>query len=98
MLLRIALCVISLSLGACAGWFLKNDLPEFPEVLQCGYSVKHNKFRCKNTKTGEAFDLRRDDPVMEGAQCLPTKDRLQSYGSSEAWVASIKSIATQRCK
>lgn len=97
MKLKIVLLTASLSLSGCAGWWT-NRVPEFPEVLQCGYSAKWQKFRCKNTRTKEVFDLPLNHPMMEGAQALPIADKYRSYSSSEAWVAAVKSIAEERCK
>jgi len=70
------------------------DVPEFPEVAQCAYSIKFDKWRCKNTKTGEAFNLRRDDPKMEGAQALSASD----YVKSERWIDVVIAIARKRCQ
>lgn len=89
MMLKIALLLISLSLISCG-----TIVPEFPAVWQCGYSVKFNKFRCVNTKTKQAMNVKRDDPSMEGAQCLSADD----YRKSEAWVESVKEIAETRCR
>jgi hypothetical protein len=86
-MLKIALLVISLASFGCA------QLPPFPEVWQCAYSSKLNKFRCVNTRTKQALDLRRDDPNMEGAQCMSIED----YRKSEAWIDSVIEIANQRC-
>jgi hypothetical protein len=87
-MLKIALLLTSLSLIACS------KLPPFPEVWQCAYSIKFNKFRCVNTKTKAKVNLRRDDSSMEAAQCLSAED----YIASERWVANIKELAERRCK
>jgi hypothetical protein len=87
MLNRVLLTAL-LSLSACS------QLPDAPEIWQCGYSVKFNKFRCVNTRTKEAINLSRNDPHMEAAQCLSVDD----YRSSQAWVESIIEISKQRCK
>lgn len=68
-------------------------VPKFPEVMQCGYSIKFNKFRCCDTDTKKCVNLKRDDPAMEAAQCLSAAD----YKKSEAWVQSVIDIANQRC-
>ncbi len=83
---NLALLLISLNVR-CA------SLPPFPEVSQCAYSQKFRKFRCVNTKTQAAFDLKLTDPVMEGAQCLSLPD----YSASEEWVSAVKQIAEQKC-
>jgi hypothetical protein len=70
------------------------SLPPFPEVNQCGYSVKFNKFRCCDTETKKCFNLKREDPSMEAAQCLSADD----YKKSEEWVQSVVDIANRRCK
>lgn len=87
--LKIALLTIALVLSACG-----TPLPEPPEVWQCGYSVKFNKFRCVNTRTKEKINVSRDSAQMEGAQCLPAGD----YAKSERWVDELIRIARQRCK
>jgi hypothetical protein len=87
--LKTILLIVSLSLVSCG-----EQIPDFPEVWQCGYSIKFNKFRCRNTKTKESINLRLDDPKMEGAQCLALED----YKQSESWVATIKELARKRCK
>jgi hypothetical protein len=88
--LKRSLLVISLfSLVSCLG-----AVPEFPEIWQCGYSSKFNKFRCVNSKTGEAKNLKRDDPSMEGSQCLSVND----YRLSERWVDTVIKIAESRCR
>lgn len=79
---------LSISLTSCA------KVPPFPEVFQCGYSIKFDKFRCCNTKTKECVNLRRDDASMEAAQCLSADD----YKKSEAWVQEVINIANQGCK
>lgn len=84
---KIALLILSLSFISCA------TLPPFPEVEQCGYSKKFNKFRCVDTETRKARNVRLDDPSMEGAQCLNLKD----YQASEAWVSTVKDIAEKNC-
>jgi len=89
---KIVLSIILTSLVGCA------VLPPFPEVNQCGYSVKFNKFRCKNNVTKKAFNVQRNDPMMEGAQCLPVADPQRSYPSAQAWVQNAKQIAEQRCR
>lgn len=83
------LVALSLSLVGCG-----TQVPDFPGVVQCAYSVKFNKFRCVNTKTKEAFNVSRDDSRMEAAQCLSADD----YKASEHWVSVVKSIAEKRCK
>ncbi len=88
-MLKLALLLISLSLISCGV-----IVPEFPEVWQCGYSAKYNKFGCVNTTTQKFMNLRRDDPSMEGAQCLSIDD----YRKSAAWVESVKKIAETRCR
>ncbi len=88
-MIKLSLILLSLSLSACG-----SVVPEFPQILQCAYSIKFNKFRCVNSKTGEAFNLPRDFAAMEGAQCMTLDD----YRKSEAWVASVKAIAERRCK
>jgi hypothetical protein len=87
-----ALLVTLLSLFGCA------SLPPFPEVNQCGYSNKFGKFRCVNKKTGKSFNVRLDDPMIEGAQCLPTQDPQRSYSSAQAWIDSVVQIAHERCR
>ena len=87
--IRTLLAALSLSFIGCG-----TQVPNFPEVWQCGYSVKFNKFRCVNTKTKEAMNLSRDDSRMEAAQCMSVND----YKASEHWVSVVKSIAEQRCK
>lgn len=86
--LKIALFLISLSLEACA------SLPPFPEIWQCAYSVKFDKFRCVNTSTKAAINLKRNDPRMEAAQCLSADD----YKKSEEWLTSVLEIANKRCR
>lgn len=86
-MLKMILLITSLELIACS------SLPPFPEVWQCGYSIKFNKFRCVNTKTKQAINLKRDDPHMEAAQCLSFED----YKASELWVSNVKGIAEQHC-
>lgn len=83
------LALASLSLVGCG-----TQVPNFPEVVQCAYSVKFNKFRCVNVKTKEAFNLSRDDSRMEAAQCMSASD----YKASEHWVSVVRSIAEKRCK
>lgn len=85
--LKILSCLTFLSLSAC------QSLPPFPEVHQCAYSVKFNKFRCCDTQTKECLNLKRDDASMEAAQCLSADD----YKKSEAWVQSVIDIANQHC-
>lgn len=85
--LRTKLLLISLILSGCG------SLPPFPEVNQCGYSVKYNKFRCCNTETKKCVNVRREDSRMEAAQCLSGPD----YKKSEAWVQSVIDIANQHC-
>lgn len=87
-MLKILLLATSLSLGACA------SLPPFPEVWQCAYSIRFDKFRCVNTKTKQKVNLRRDDPAMEAAQCLSADD----YKKSERWVSQVIDIAEKKCK
>ena len=86
--LRMSLLITSLSLIACA------SLPTAPELWQCGYTHKFNKFRCVNTRTKEKVNLRVDSPIMEGAQCLSLDDYLEA----ERWIQKVKNIAEQRCK
>ena len=86
---KILLFVTALNIMGCG-----KQLPEFPEVWQCAHSEKFNKFRCVNTRTKKAINVRRDDPIMEGAQCLSVED----YKSSEAWVAAVKEIAESQCR
>jgi hypothetical protein len=89
-MLRIVLLAISsLSLLGCAP-----NLPEFPEVTQCGYSIKFNKWRCVNSRTKAAENRDRNDPRMEGAQALSADD----YQASQAWVAEITKLAERRCR
>lgn len=88
MTLSLKLSIISLVLSGCG------SLPAFPNVAQCGYSVKFNKFRCCYTQTKECFNLKRDDSKMEGAQCLSGQD----YKKSEAWVDSVVQIANTHCR
>ena len=83
------LLAISLSLTACG-----TLVPEPPEVWQCGHSVRFNKFRCVNTVTHEAINVRRDDARMEAAQCLSADD----YKKMENWIATVKEIAERRCR
>lgn len=85
--LKIALCLICLSLSAC------QSLPPFPEVMQCAYSVKFNKFRCCDTETKKCVNVSRDSKDMEAAQCLMADD----FKKSEAWVQSVIDIANQHC-
>lgn len=70
------------------------QLPPAPEVYQCAYSVKFNKFRCVSTATGKGFNVSRDDVRMEGAQCLSRED----YRKISAWVDSVIEIARRRCQ
>lgn len=86
--LKMLSLVLGLSLSACA------SLPPFPEVWQCAHSAKFNKFRCVNTTTKAAMNLRRDDPSMEGAQCLSADD----YAKSEKWLQSVIEIANKKCQ
>ena len=79
---------LSLSLASCA------TLPPFPSVNQCAYSVKFNKFRCCNTETKKCFNLKREDPIMEAAQCLNADD----YKKAEEWTQTVIDIAKARCK
>ena len=83
---KVLLCLTSL-ISACA------SLPPFPPVNQCAYSVKYNKFRCCNTSTQQCFNLKRESPSMEAAQCLSSDD----YKKSEEWVQSVVNIANSRC-
>lgn len=87
-MLKMSLLIISLSILSCA------HLPDHPAVWQCGYTVKFNKFRCVNVKTKQAINLKRDDPRMEGAQCLSVND----YERMEAWLQQVKEIAERRCE
>lgn len=84
---RILSFVAVLVLSGCA------VVPPFPPVEQCAYSVKFNKFRCCNTDTKQCFNLTRESPIMEGAQCLSADD----YAKSEKWVESVVQIAEARC-
>ena len=88
-MLKIALLAISLVISGCG-----TSVPDFPEIYQCAYSIKFNKFRCVNTKTKEAINLKRDDASMEGAQCLSRSD----YKKSESWVNMVIKLAKARCK
>lgn len=88
-MIKTSLLAISLSLAACG-----TVVPEPPAVWQCAYSIRFDKFRCVNTKTSQALNLRRDDPRMEAAQCLSADD----YKAMAAWVGTVKSIAEQRCR
>lgn len=78
-----------LSLIGCAP-----ELPPFPELNQCAYSVKFNKWRCVNSVTHAAENRTRDDVRMEGAQALSVED----YKKSEAWVQEIHDLAQKRCQ
>lgn len=87
-MLKMKLLAISLiSLVGCA------SLPPFPEVWQCAYSIKYDKFRCVNTVTHKKINLTRDNPRMEAAQCLSADD----YKQSEAWVRQVIEIAKKKC-
>lgn len=79
---------ITLLLSGCS------SLPPFPHVNQCGYSVKFNKFRCCDENGKSCFNLRREDPKMEGAQCLSGSD----YKKASHWIDSVTGIAQQRCR
>jgi hypothetical protein len=82
------LLITILSLFGCG------KLPPAPPVWQCAYSIKFNKFRCVNSQTKEATNLRRDDPAMEAAQCLSADD----YKKGQRYVALLKRMAEERCK
>lgn len=86
--LKMTLLALSLVLSGC------ESLPEAPDLWQCGYSIKFNKFRCVNTKTKQAVNLSRDNPGMEAAQCLSLDD----YRRSEEWVDTLIKIAKERCR
>jgi hypothetical protein len=86
--LKTMLLILSLSLVACG------KIPEPPEVWQCAYSVKFNKFRCVNNKTKEAVNLSREDAGMEGAQCLTR----EGYLAMQKWIGELESLAEKRCK
>lgn len=86
--LRATLLTISLGLSGCAA------LPPAPEINQCAYSIKFNKFRCCDTVSKKCFNLRRDDPEMEAAQCVSAED----FKKGEAWIQTVIDIANQRCK
>lgn len=86
-LIKIKAILLIIILSSCA------SVPPFPSVNQCGYSVKFNKFRCCNTETKKCFDLRREDPGMEAAQCLSA----DNYKTVSAWIDAVKLIAEQRC-
>lgn len=82
------LFALFLSLSGCS------SLPPFPEVWQCAYSVKFNKFRCCNSNTKECANLKRDDTRMEAAQCLSADD----YKASQEWLNSVIDLAQKHCR
>lgn len=87
-LTALKMALLAISLSSCA------KVPPFPEIHQCAYSIKFNKFRCCNTRSKECFNLSREDERMEAAQCLSADD----YKKSEAWVQAVINIANERCK
>lgn len=87
--LKTILLTITLSLTGCL-----DLVPNPPEIWQCGYSVKFNKFRCKNTVTGQAVNVDRNDSAMEASQCL----RADDYKAMARWIDQVKEIANKRCK
>lgn len=86
--LKILLLGISLNLAGCA------VIPPFPEVEQCAYSIKFNKWRCCNTETKACRNVTRNDSSMEAAQALSADD----YKKVSDWVDTVKQIAEERCK
>lgn len=86
--LKAILLITTLSFIGCA------KLPPAPALWQCAHSIKFNKFRCVNTQTKEAVNLRRDDPDMEAAQCLSAED----YKKGQRYVGTLKRLAEERCK
>jgi hypothetical protein len=87
-MLKSALLILSLSVGACG------SVPRFPQVEQCAYSVKFNKFRCVNVKTKAKRNVSRESKEMEGAQCLSIND----YKQAETWLATVKEMAERKCR
>jgi hypothetical protein len=94
MLHKKSLLIIFLALSGCALFQIFPGLPDPPEVWQCGHSVKFNKFRCVNTKTGEALNVSRNSPSMEGAQCLAPDD----FQASQRYLDQLLKVAKERCK
>lgn len=82
------LSLIAISLIAC------EKLPPYPEVWNCGYSIKFDFFFCVNNKTNDEIVLKRDDPRMERSQCLSEKD----YEAGQQWVETLKQMAERRCR
>ncbi len=87
-MLKSALLILVLSSIGCG-----TTLPAFPDVYQCAYSDKFQKFVCYSTQTSKRLDRSLQSPIMEGAQCLSPDD----YAKSQAWVESVIEIAERKC-
>lgn len=87
-LTALSLALLTICLSGCG------SVPEPPEVYQCAYTIKFNKFRCCNTKTKACINLSREDASMEAAQCLSASD----FAAAEAYMKTLKTLAEQRCK
>ncbi len=88
--LLIVCTLINLSLGGCA---LPSWVPEAPEVNRCTYSLRFQKWRCKDSKTGAVEDRRLDDPRMENAEAISKKDSLKM----SKWLDDVLKLANSHC-
>ena len=79
--------LLCLSLGACA------KIPVEPDVWLCGYSVKFDRFSCVHTESKEQVELKRDDPIMEAAQCIQPN----AFNEYMSWVSQVKKVAERKC-
>lgn len=68
-------------------------IPPFPEVNQCAYSIKFNKWRCCDTETKKCQNVDRNDPSMEAAQAVSADD----YKKITEWLDSVKKEAEIHC-
>lgn len=86
-LIKLSPILLVTCLSAC------NVVPSPPEIDQCGYSFKFQKFRCCDTKSGNCINVKLDDSLMEGAQCVSAED----FKKSSDYVDTLKQLAETHC-
>lgn len=85
---RLSLLLLIIFLEACG-----SQAPSPPAFDQCGYSVRFNKFRCCNSVTKQCVNLKREDPVMEAAQCVSADD----FKALSGWVDALRAYGQTHC-